>query len=131
MLFGTCQSFSVLGTGLLRKWLIPDMQAAHMFANLSPEQAKMYAGMAQSMHQGGTASTTGTSNSAVAGMSDVGSPAMDPKMAAEMMANMSDEQLQAMTQAAAASGMLPSGMTLSAKDMKVCSYEGHDSARMR
>jgi hypothetical protein len=37
-----------------------------------------------------------------------------------MMASMSDEQLEAMANAAAASGMLPGGVKLSTKEMKVC-----------
>lgn len=94
------------------------VQAAQMFANLSPEQAQSYANMARDMHSSGATPAPGAA-AASASTAPVSTGGMhDPKVAAEMMSNMSTEQLENMTRAAEQSGMLPAGMQVSPEQLK-------------
>lgn len=98
------------------------VQAATMFKNLSPDQVKMYADMAKTMNlsNGSRATATPTSSSSMAM-----NPSTDPAVAADMLNNMSPEQLESMTKAARNSGLMPEGMKLTPDALRVCCLPFH------
>jgi hypothetical protein len=87
-----------------------------MWKNMLPEQARMYASMAQGMH--GPAAQAGAQRGA-SRVAAASAAAVDPAAAADIFKNLSPQQLEEMTKAAAASGMMPEGANISPEALQV------------
>lgn len=89
-------------------------QVAEMMKAMPPEQMQEMAQMAERMHNSGA-----TGAAAGAPGASGAAPAVDPGMAADMLQNMSPDQIASMAEAAKSSGMMPQGMELDADMIKM------------
>lgn len=95
---------------------------ADMMKSMPPAQMQEMAQMAERMHSGGAAGATAGAGGLSSGGAAGQPPAVDPDMAADMLQNMTPEQIAGMAEAAKNSGMMPEGMAFDADMIKACCY---------